>query len=1189
MAQPLKIFISSPGDVMEERRRAALVISRLRREFARFFDLSAVLWEYEPMLSSGHFQDIIDSPSNADIVVLILWSRLGTPLPARTDTRAYTARDGRAPVTGTEWEYEQALAARETRGVPDLLVYRKFAAGEARFDRADELEQIRRQWEALQTFWQRHFEGPDGTFRAAFNRFVSLDDFDAQLESHLRELIRRRLPPGPLRVTRAAAGERIDWWSGSPYRGLQVFDSEHAAVFFGRERAERDITEALVRHAGEGTAFMLVLGASGSGKSSLVRAGLLPDLVAPGVVADVSCWRQAIVDPAQLAPDFCAGLAAALMRDHALPELAAVGYQEAEVAAQLRAGAALAVVPLRLALERAAADEPHAPPGGVRRGRLILVLDQLEILFTSGAFDDATRRALDALVAQLARSKLVWIIATLRSDFYHRLPELPELNALATGSGLYQLAPPTDAELEQIIGRPAEVAGLSFEMDAATGISLASAIRSDATRDPASLPLLSFVLDELYRRDVEAGGGNVLTYRSYDELGGLAGAIARHAEALVEGLSPELAAALPALLLALVEVDETKGTVTARTVRLDALTDPLQREAANRLVAARLAVADDVGAGVTLRLAHEALLANWPRLAALIRDHRDFLVVRRRLQQEAAAWQSHDRHPDYLLPPGRRLAEAEDALARRGAELDPQIVAYAEASIAAERERLAAAQRAKEEALRRELKRSRIFAAVVSVFLALAVAGGLFAWHERGVAENNYRLALDQAVGNQQLLEDSYNEGNMSTEVLRSLVERSQATVGALNSAGDTDQVTAARTQLLDLLALMEVSIGDGEALKTAQDEVALATKLKSKDPNNSDWLKLWAKATGELSDVLFWQCDCVAAAEAAQQSAAVAAQLLAAAPDDLLLRTRLVVDYETRGDALRVMGDLDGADAAFANFLKAMEDALALQPGDKRWLSGEAFAIERIGDELLLKDKPADAVTQYQKDFAIASDLVAKNPQDANDLSLLAQSHQRLGDAAMAQGDTARALAEYGQYLTQATTLVNTDPANFRFGDIYVAAFQRLGDVYLQQKNYAGALEQFGAYLEKSQALLARDRSNNVALYGVANAFLKVGDAKAAQGDLAGALDGYRQSQADAIELAGKNCRNGSYQRMLALSYQRVGTVLGAQGDTAGARGQFQQCAAIGSKPTVWSPAALSPKDVTAFCANEVSKLGGR
>ena len=172
MAQPFRIFISSPGDVGDERRRAALVISRLKREFARFFDISAVLWEYEPMLSSGHFQDIIDPPSTADIVVLILWSRLGTPLPARTKLREYKGLDGRVPVTGTEWEFEQAIEARERRkGVPDLLVYRKFTEGFAQFGRAEELEQIGRQWEALQSFWQRHFEADDGRLQGGVQSF----------------------------------------------------------------------------------------------------------------------------------------------------------------------------------------------------------------------------------------------------------------------------------------------------------------------------------------------------------------------------------------------------------------------------------------------------------------------------------------------------------------------------------------------------------------------------------------------------------------------------------------------------------------------------------------------------------------------------------------------------------------------------------------------------------------------------------------------------------------------------------------------------------------------------------------------------------------------------------------------------------------------------------------------------------
>src|ERR1700722_20463413 len=115
----IRIFTHGQGVDAGERRRAAIVINRLAHEFARFFDLRAVLWEYEPMLASGNFQDAIVRPSETDIVVMILWSRLGTPLP-----EPYHGIDGRAPVTGTEWEFEDALARPRSAGVPGLLVYR---------------------------------------------------------------------------------------------------------------------------------------------------------------------------------------------------------------------------------------------------------------------------------------------------------------------------------------------------------------------------------------------------------------------------------------------------------------------------------------------------------------------------------------------------------------------------------------------------------------------------------------------------------------------------------------------------------------------------------------------------------------------------------------------------------------------------------------------------------------------------------------------------------------------------------------------------------------------------------------------------------------------------------------------------------------------------------------------------------
>ena len=138
MAEFSRIFISSPTDVNPERRRAALVIEKLAKDYARFFEIVPVLWETEPMFASGHFQDALVPPSESDILILILWSRLGTPLPERTEKRPYHGIDGRVPVTGTEWEFEDALRSNKSRGVPDLLAYRKRARVLAEFSSVEE-------------------------------------------------------------------------------------------------------------------------------------------------------------------------------------------------------------------------------------------------------------------------------------------------------------------------------------------------------------------------------------------------------------------------------------------------------------------------------------------------------------------------------------------------------------------------------------------------------------------------------------------------------------------------------------------------------------------------------------------------------------------------------------------------------------------------------------------------------------------------------------------------------------------------------------------------------------------------------------------------------------------------------------------------------------------------------------------
>ena len=226
MAQRLRVFVSSPGDVPDERLRAALVIDKLAQDYRRFFVLESYRWEHEPMLASGHFQDAIEPPSTHDIVLLILWSRLGTPLPEKTAVREYRGIDGRTPVTGTEWEYEDALRAAREHGAPDILAFRNIS--HPAIDPLDPQARARSlaQLEALDAFWQRHF-ADRGVFSLPMTSIVRLKSsrsgwsrrcVSSLSDASLRWRVTRRRPSrsGP-----------------APFRGLEAYEFEHAPIFLG--------------------------------------------------------------------------------------------------------------------------------------------------------------------------------------------------------------------------------------------------------------------------------------------------------------------------------------------------------------------------------------------------------------------------------------------------------------------------------------------------------------------------------------------------------------------------------------------------------------------------------------------------------------------------------------------------------------------------------------------------------------------------------------------------------------------------------------------------------------------------------------------------------------------------------------------------------------------------------------------
>lgn len=685
-----RIFLSSPGDVAEERLVARRVIGRLQGEFAGQVAIDPVFWEHEPLVASASFQDQLPHPADADAVVCVLWARLGTRLPP-----GFRKPDGTSYASGTEFEFEDALAGLRRHGRPALLVYRKMAP--PLLDADDDAQSLERlqQKQALDAFVKRWFhDETDGTLRAAFHPFGDAAQFEELIEIHLRKLITRACPG----AGGALATEVATWRHESPFRGLQSFGFEHAPIFFGRTAAVSEMLAALRRQDAANRPFLLVLGASGSGKSSVVRSGLLPVLIQPGIVEGVARWTRVELRPRNRQTDLPTLLIESLARG--------VGAATQDPQVLLREFAAW-----------------HAS-----QQRLVLVIDQLEEVFTDDRIGLAERERFFALLARLTATRALWTIATLRSDFYPRCALHADLAALKAGDGQYDLRPPTAAEIGQIIRLPARAAGLRFESRVDGGESLDEVLRDAATENPEALPLLEFALEELYKR--RAGDGT-LTFAAYHDIGGVEGALARRAEAVFAALPPETQTGLPLVLRKLIAATEGGAdSFVRRSAAPGEFRSGGELSLVQALVEARLCVSElgrDARAGISI--AHEALIRHWPRVREWLDSNRDLLRAHGRLAASAERWEAEGRRSDLLLASGRPLDEALSIIAS-GAGIAPAEQALIDAS------------------RRRARRARRLRAGAVSGLAVLALAATIAAF----VATSQRQRAVTEASTTQETM-----------------------------------------------------------------------------------------------------------------------------------------------------------------------------------------------------------------------------------------------------------------------------------------------------------------------------------------------------------------------------------------------------------------------------------------------------
>ncbi len=1001
-----RIFVSSPGDVQRARELAALTIEKLAQDYARYLLIEPYLWEFEAMLASGHFQDSIEPPSAFDVVVLIVWSRLGTPMPQRTNVREYRGMDGRAPVTGTEWEFEEALQAARSRGAPDLLVYRNNSP--APFDTRDPdlFERQSQQLKGLNAFWQRHFAN-QGMFTGAYTSFHTDNEFVAALEAHLRKLIERRID-----ALRAAAREpgATKAWTLPPFRGLESYEFEHAPIFFGQDEWLAKGMLQLTSNAEHGTPFLLVLGASGSGKSSLVKAGIAPKLFLPRRVAGAAFLRRVVFRPSDVGDgeDVFDALARRLTvqtsAQEGLPELLGHGQSVANLAAHLRTASAGPAYPIGTALGQAAMQARHS--GRMleyESATLLLVVDQLEELFTIDRISADQRVQFMELLAGFVRSGTVWVVAAMRKDFWHRADDTPALIGLSEGAGRLDLLPPGPAQLSQMIRRPTEAADVTFEVHATTNVPLNDVIAEDVGRDPGALPLLSYVLDQLYRVDVIDGQGHTLSFATYEKLGRLHGAIAKKADSVLEACAPEDRLALGSLLFALVSKGTGEGGIERNVARRVPLSTFSPGTPARRLVEAfldpkaRLLVTDvSQGTGASVRIAHEALISSWPIAQEYVQNNAEALRIRRRIEER------------YLRPEAGLLTDIDLLDGRRllrdhRLETEAGLIDYIERSAARER--------------RRRLGTIAVLTAVAVIMTILAEVAyvrGNAALVETAIAtrmtnflEDMFRDANpEQSHGDQitakQMLDVSAStihselagEPRVSAE-LQTVIGRAYTALGLfppaetiLNQALSDEAHVKVPDDLRvsTLLAAGTAYYDDGQdavAKPDLQQAVDLARKrLRASDPLRS------AALTG-LADVLADQGN-FADSEKLGREALAADRKRPATPEN---EETLANTLDSLGTTMYDQGDYTAAAASNREALTLREAALGMNS------PGTVESINNLGAALYMSGQYQQAVEEYEQALPIYKKVYgAEHPEIATLLNDMGRSDLMAGDIAAAE-----------------------------------------------------------------------------------------------------------------------------------------------------------------------------------------------
>jgi tetratricopeptide (TPR) repeat protein len=943
----------------------------------------------------------------------------------------------------------------------------------------------------------------------------------------------------------------------APYRGLKPLDIVDAGVFFGRDAAIVEATDRLRGlKSGAAPRLLAILGASGAGKSSFLRAGLWPRLHRD----DAQFLPLPMIRPERAAISGENGLIAALTAvfpRHTRADLRAA-VQEGKLGVLL---AELAGEAFRRTLADAETGRPAA---------ILIAVDQAEELFRpEGA---AEGEALLALLRELtlAESPVVIVVFAIRSDSYDALETAKSLEGLAQSA--LPLLPMPRAAYKELIERPASrfvEAGGKLDVEPKLIQRLIADLDFGAGSD--ALPLLAFTLEQLF---LEFGAAGALRLMDYEAFGGVKGAIdAAVARAFqrAEGdrRIPQDRAAREALLRRglvpwLAGIDPESRTPRRNIARRADIPEEA-RPLIELLIEERLLSVDvqetEGGRIVTIEPAHEALLRQWGLLQGWLAEDFALLAALESVKRAARDWNANGRSEAWLAHQGQRLAEAQalDARPDIAARLDAIDRAYL-AGCRTEEDRRRAERDARHAAEQKAAQRTRIGLAAALVLALIAGGGGVLAWTQK--------QAADRASAEAQRQRDAAEISKKDA-----LAEKDTADRASVEAKMQRDRAEAALADAKAQRDAAEVAKKDAEA-QSARAARAVSEAVGTANGLIFEIVQRFRNFTGVPASTIEAILD---------QALKLQDSLLGTGETDPDLRRSQSAALDEAADTLLSLGDTAKALAAAQKSLAIMQALVGLQPGNAGWQDDLSLSYDKVGDVQAEQGDLADALKSYRDSLTIRERLAQSDPGNAGGQRDLSASYDDVGEVYVAQGDLAGALKSYRDSLAIRERLAQSDPGNAGWQRDLSVSYNEVGGVLVAQGDLAGALKSYSDSLTIRERLAQSDPGNAGWQRDLSVSYEKVGDVQDAQGDLAGALKSYSDDLAIADRLAQSDPGNAGWEHDLSVAYDRVGNVSKAQGDLAGALKSYRDSLAIRERLAQSDPGNAGwQRDLSVSC-NEV------